>query len=134
MCALPAADVDAALDAVGSPAVVVTLDPHTLGEVLDGAEQVASAAGVPEAGRVLRAALQARLEAVAASVRGAARPRVLVLEWSDPPFVAGHWVPDLVTAAGGEPVLARPGERSVTTSWVAESCSHADTSCGVASG
>ena len=42
---------------------------------------------------------------------------MLVLEWTDPPFVAGHWVPDLVSAAGGVPVLARPGGRSVTTTW-----------------
>jgi iron complex transport system substrate-binding protein len=51
------------------------------------------------------------------AVRGKVHRRVFVLEWIDPPFGAGHWVPDLVRAAGGEPVLARSGERSVTTSW-----------------
>jgi iron complex transport system substrate-binding protein len=69
----------------------------------------------------VRAALRTRLDAVAAavapSVSARGRPRVLVLEWTDPPFVAGHWVPDLVTAAGGEPVLARAGQRSVGASW-----------------
>jgi iron complex transport system substrate-binding protein len=39
------------------------------------------------------------------------------VEWVDPPFTAGHWVPDLVRAAGGEPVAARPGARSVQTTW-----------------
>lgn len=120
VCALPASAVDEALARTGRPARVVTLDPHRLEEVLDGAVAVADAAGVPAAGRTLRAALQARLDAVAAAVRAPGdrpAPRVLVLEWTDPPFVAGHWVPDLVTAAGGTPVLARAGQRSVPTDW-----------------
>jgi len=61
--------------------------------------------------------LRGRLAAVAERVAGLPRPRVAVMEWTDPPFTAGHWVPDLVTAAGGEPVAARPGQRSVETSW-----------------
>ncbi|HYJ76879.1 MAG TPA: ABC transporter substrate-binding protein, partial [Kineosporiaceae bacterium] len=113
VCALPA---DEARAAVG-PADVVTLDPHSLADVLDGAIVVAAACGAPDAGRRLRAELQGRLDAVEAAVRERPRPRALVLEWTDPPFVAGHWVPDLVAAAGGEPVLAVPGGRSVTTSW-----------------
>jgi len=48
---------------------------------------------------------------------GRPRPRVLILEWPDPPFVVGHWVPELLVVAGGEVVLARAGERSVTTTW-----------------
>jgi iron complex transport system substrate-binding protein len=96
---------------------VLTFDPHTLADVLDGATDVAAACGAPDAGTALRATLQARLDAVTEAVEGRWRPRVLVLEWTDPPFVAGHWVPDLVTAAGGEPVLARAGERSVPATW-----------------
>ena len=117
VCALPSDDVTGALAAVGCPSTVVTLDPTTLAEVLDGAVAVADAAGNPRAGHLLRERLQARLDAVAARVAGGRRPRVLVLEWTDPPYVAGHWVPDLVTAAGAVPVLARPGGRSVTTTW-----------------
>jgi len=113
VCALPA---DAARAAVG-PADVVTLDPHTLADVLAGAVAVASACGAPDAGHRLRDQLQDRLDAVAAAVRARPRPRVLVLEWTDPPFIAGHWVPDLVLAAGAEPVLAVPGGRSVTATW-----------------
>lgn len=119
VCALPAGELDLARAAVGGPAAVVSLDPHTLPEVLDGVLQVADACGVPDRGRELRAGLQARLDAVAAGVAaaagatGRARPRVLVVEWVDPPYVAGHWVPDLVAAAGGDPVLAVPGGRSV---------------------
>jgi iron complex transport system substrate-binding protein len=54
---------------------------------------------------------------VAARVAGRPRPRVAVVEWVDPPFAAGHWIPDLVTAAGGEPVAARPGRRSEPLTW-----------------
>jgi iron complex transport system substrate-binding protein len=117
VCALPAGAVGQALATVGCPGTIVTLDPRRLDDVLDGALDVAGACGVPERGHELRAALQARLDAVARAVDGAPRPRVLVLEWSDPPFLAGHWVPDLVTAAGGEPVLAAPGDRSTTCTW-----------------
>jgi iron complex transport system substrate-binding protein len=51
------------------------------------------------------------------TVVGKKRPKVFVLEWTDPPFGAGHWVPDIITAAGGKPVLCRPGDRSVQTTW-----------------
>jgi len=61
--------------------------------------------------------LRVRLDRIAAAVAGRRRPRVAVVEWVDPPFTAGHWVPDLVRAAGGEPVAARPGARSVATTW-----------------
>jgi iron complex transport system substrate-binding protein len=54
---------------------------------------------------------------VAAAVADRPRPRVAVVEWVDPPFTSGHWVPDLVRAAGGEPVAARSGARSVRTTW-----------------
>lgn len=117
VCALPADEAEAALDAAGCPGTVVTLDPHRLDEVLDGAVAVAAAAGRPADGTRLRAALRARLDAVAAAVAGRPRPRVLVLEWTDPAYLAGHWVPDLVLAAGGEPVLALPGGRSVGVEW-----------------
>ena len=117
VCALPAGELDRARAVIGDPGVVLSLDPHTLPEVLDGAVAVAQACGAPDRGHQLRAALQARLDAVASAVAvargGRRRPRVLVVEWVDPPYVAGHWVPDLVAAAGGEPVLAVPGGRSV---------------------
>jgi iron complex transport system substrate-binding protein len=117
VCALPAGEVDQALRQVGHPSVVVTLNPHTLAEVLDGALDVAAACGVLERGRAVRDSLQRRLDDVSAAAAGGSRPRVLVLEWTEPPYVAGHWVPDLVTAAGGVPVLARPGGRSVAANW-----------------
>lgn len=117
VCALPADAAREAVERAGCPGTVLTFDPHTLGDVLDGATDVAGACGRPDAGTALRARLQARLDAVTVAVAGRARQRVLVLEWTDPPFVAGHWVPDLVTAAGAVPVLARAGGRSVPATW-----------------
>lgn len=126
VCALPAVDAEAALAAAGCPGAVVTLDPHRLEEVLDGAVAVAAAAGRPDEGQRLRTVLRDRLDAVTAAVAGRPRPRVLVLEWVDPAFLAGHWVPDLVVAAGGRPVLALPGERSVAADWSAVAAAQAD--------
>ncbi len=117
VCALPSDHVADALDHLGCRADVVSLDPYTLPEVLGTFRRVAAAAGVPDRGRALVAGLQGRLDRVAAAVAGRPRPRVVVVEWVDPPFTAGHWVPDLVRAAGGEPVAARPGARSVQTTW-----------------
>jgi iron complex transport system substrate-binding protein len=117
VCALPSGQVSQALDYLGCRADVLSLDPHTLTEVLDTIEAVAEQAGVPERGLRLRSVLEARLATVEDAVRGRARPRVAVIEWVDPPFLAGHWVPDLIAAAGGEPVACRPGGRSVQASW-----------------
>ncbi|MET7397905.1 ABC transporter substrate-binding protein [Dactylosporangium sp. NPDC005572] len=117
VCALPSGHVEDALGYLGCRADVLSLDPHTLDEVLGTIEQVGAAAGVPERAAALVASLRARLDAVAVAVAGRARPRVAVVEWVEPPFTAGHWVPDLVTAAGGEPVAARPGARSVQATW-----------------
>jgi iron complex transport system substrate-binding protein len=121
VCAVPSGHVSDALDYLGCRADVLTLDPHSLAEVLDSIEAVGLRAGVPERAALLVASLRERLDAVAARVAagGEAAPRVAVVEWVDPPFTAGHWVPDLVSAAGGLPVAARPGMPSVQTSWSA---------------
>ncbi|ROT33040.1 ABC transporter substrate-binding protein [Micromonospora sp. HM5-17] len=117
VCALPSGHVEDALDYLGCRADVLALDPHTLAEVLDTIHAVGERTGVPERAEALVTRLRARLDAVAAAVAGRTRPRVAVVEWVEPPFTAGHWVPDLVRAAGGEPVAARPGARSVETTW-----------------
>ena len=117
VCALPSGHVTEALDYLGCRADVLSLDPYTLDDVLDTIVTVGAKAGVPERAATLVADLRGRLAAVAAAVANRPRPRVAVLEWVDPPFTAGHWVPDLVWAAGGEPVAARPGVRSAETTW-----------------
>jgi iron complex transport system substrate-binding protein len=134
VCALPAQRITDALVQLGSAARVITLDPHSLDDVLRSIVTIADAAGVPTRGRTLVDALRSRLRAVAAQVAGRPRPRVAMLEWVDPPFAAGHWVPDLVTAAGGASVLGLPGGRSVEVTWSALSAAEPDvvvvTPCG----
>lgn len=119
VCAVPAGQVDAALAKLGCAADVLRLDPHTLDEVLDTVLVVGRRTGAAGAAQALVAQLRARLARVADRVAGLPRPRVAVVEWVDPPFNAGHWVPDLVTAAGGTPVGGRPGGRSEPTTWAA---------------
>jgi iron complex transport system substrate-binding protein len=117
VCALPSDHVSEALDYLGCRADVLSLDPYTLDEVFDTILAVGDRSGVPDRAHTLVANLRGRLAAIASAVADRVRPRVAVIEWVDPPFTAGHWVPDLVRAAGGEPVAARPGARSVQTTW-----------------
>jgi len=117
VCALPSGQVSTALNYLGCRADVVSLDPHSLDEVLDTIVEVGARTGVADRAADLVGDLRRRLATVAAAVANRPRPRVAVVEWVDPPFTAGHWVPDLVHAAGGEPVAARPGARSVETTW-----------------
>ena len=117
VCAVASGDVDAAMGRLHCHADVLQIDPQTLDEVLDSISTIATAAGVSQRGVDLVGSLRSRLQRVRTAVDGLPPRRVFVLEWIDPPFGAGHWVPDLVLAAGGEPILARPGERSVPTTW-----------------
>ncbi|HEY3902840.1 MAG TPA: ABC transporter substrate-binding protein [Streptosporangiaceae bacterium] len=117
VCALPTDHVEEALGYLGCQADVVSLDPHTLTEVLDSILEVGARTGVTDRAAELVAGLRSRLGAVSAAVAGRDRPRVALVEWVDPPFNAGHWIPDLITAAGGDPVAARPGIPSIETTW-----------------
>ncbi|QNK83270.1 ABC transporter substrate-binding protein [Nakamurella sp. PAMC28650] len=117
VCALPSGQVEEALSYLGCRADVVSLDPHSLADVLDTILLVGARTGTADRAQELVTDLQARLDAVSIAVAGLPRPRVAVIEWVDPLFTAGHWVPDLVTAAGGEPVSGRPGQMSVTATW-----------------
>jgi iron complex transport system substrate-binding protein len=117
VCALPSGHVTEALDYLGCSADVLSLDPYSLEEVLGTILAVGERTGVADrAGRVVTG-LRDRLDQVAAAVAGRPRPRVALVEWVDPPFTAGHWIPDLVTAAGGQPVAALPGQRSAQVTW-----------------
>jgi iron complex transport system substrate-binding protein len=117
VCAVSHEDVVAvAARLPGSPAVVST-DPSTLADVLDEVERVGEACGATAAGRGLRRELEGRIETVGEAVSGLPRPRVAVLEWLDPVYAAGHWVPEMVAAAGAVDVLAKPGESSRVVTW-----------------
>ena len=117
VCAVPTEDVDVALDRAGCPSAVVTLEPQRLDEVIDSVVTVAEAAGVGERGRIVAGALRDRLETVRLAVAGRRPVPTLVLEWLDPPYTGGHWVPDVVSASGGTPLLAEAGGRSHPTTW-----------------
>lgn len=117
VCAVPAGAVTEALDRLGCSAEVVSLDPTRLSEVIADIGRVGDAtARRPEADELM-ATLRRRIVAATASVAEAVPPRVLMLEWGDPPFNAGHWMPDMIEAAGGEPVLGPAGGRSRRLSW-----------------
>lgn len=117
VCALPTTHVEDALDYLGCRADVISLDPHTLEAVLDSITSVGKRLGVEQRADQLVAGLRARLDAVASRVAALPRPRVAVLEWIDPPFTGGHWVPDLIYAAGGQPVASDAGEDSRERRW-----------------
>jgi iron complex transport system substrate-binding protein len=117
VCAVDVSTVDAAMEHLGCDGRVLTIDPSSLDEVLASIDTLGAATGRVQAAAALVTSLRDRLARVADAVAGRPRPRVAVLEWTDPPFDAGHWVPDLVTAAGGDPVLGTPGGRSVRIDW-----------------
>jgi iron complex transport system substrate-binding protein len=117
VCAVSFDDVRAVAERLPTQPDVISLDPSTLGEVLADVPRLAEAAGVSEAGERLSEELGERLEAVERAVEGARRPRVAALEWLDPVFIGGHWVPQMIELAGGEDVLGLPGEKSRTAEW-----------------
>ena len=97
---------------------VLSLEPTSLGGILASIEQVADAAGVPDRAAAMVTALRRRIEAVTAKAGGgAARPRVLALEWLDPLFTAGHWVPEMVRLAGGQDLVGIEGRPSAQIAW-----------------
>jgi iron complex transport system substrate-binding protein len=117
VCAVNVAGIDEALDHLGCKAEVVTLDPMTLEDVLASILQVGELTGRADTAIQVVAGLRERLAAVAAAVAGRRRPRIAILEWTDPPYSSGHWVPDMVAAAGATSVLGEAGERSRRIDW-----------------
>lgn len=119
VCAVPSGHVNQALETLGCAADVVSLDPGSLDEVIDCLVTVGRATGTEARAEQLSADLRRRLDVVRGAVAGGARPRVFALEWSDPPFNGGHWVPEMIEVAGGEPVLACRHTPSVRVRWEA---------------
>jgi iron complex transport system substrate-binding protein len=117
VCAVDVSVVDDALAYLACTADVLTLDPMTLDEVLQSVLAVAAKTGALAAAEPLVADLERRLDHVRDAVAGQDRPSVLVLEWTDPAFTAGHWVPDMVEAAGGRCVLGWSGAKSEGVEW-----------------
>ncbi|MGH3347725.1 MAG: cobalamin-binding protein [Nocardioides sp.] len=119
VCAVDVSVVDDALAHLGCTAEVLTIDPHTLDEVLASMETLGKATGHEPEAAALVADQRDRLAAVRARVAGRPRPRVMLLEWTDPPFAPGHWVPEMIEAAGGDPLLGTAGQKSVRVTWEA---------------
>lgn len=114
VCAVSSGDLASACP-VG--AEIVSLDPGTLTEVADSVSALAERLGVPERGHAIADAMLAKIDVVRAAVAQRPKRRIFVAEWLDPPFTAGHWVPEMVDAAGGVDVLGVAGEPSTSTDW-----------------
>jgi len=117
VCAVSAHDVVAVAARLPTRPRVVSLDPIRLGDVLDDAVVLAAACGDRAAGERLRDDLRSRIDAVRRATGGAPPVPTAAIEWLDPPYCAGHWLPEMIAAAGGTDVLASPGERSRTLGW-----------------
>jgi iron complex transport system substrate-binding protein len=117
VCAVSRRDVDAAARALGYQPNVLSLNPLTLEQVLDDVVSVARALGAELRGQQLADALRVRVANVAAMAAPLERPRVFCMEWLDPPYCAGHWVPDMVHLAGGRDELASSGMYSRSLEW-----------------
>jgi iron complex transport system substrate-binding protein len=119
VCAVSPADFVHHLPAKLMRRPVVALSGGTIAAILEGFSEVAKAVGRPEAGVQLVNQLRARVAAVRERVAGLPRPRVVCLEWIEPPFAMGNWGPELVELAGGESLLGAVGAHSTTTPWQA---------------
>jgi iron complex transport system substrate-binding protein len=117
VCAVPSSAVDDALAVLGCEAAVLSLDPSSLDDVIACVGQVGAATDTTVRAGALMTALRARVDRVRTLVAPRPRRCVLALEWSDPPFSGGHWVPDMVAAAGGIALLGAAGEPSRPLEW-----------------
>ena len=117
VCAVSHDEVRAVAEEIDTHPRVLSLDPHTVGEVLGDVRTLAQATDRKEEAVELVRSASARIDRVRLAVRGARRPRVAALEWLDPPFAAGHWTPQLIDYAGGEDVLGFTGEKSEERTW-----------------
>ncbi|RJQ77757.1 cobalamin-binding protein [Pseudonocardiaceae bacterium YIM PH 21723] len=115
VCAISYSRVTETVRRLEASATVLSLEPRTFDEVLSCMDTVADLLGTSAAAPL--AALRRRVAAVRAQVAGLPRPRVAAIEWLDPLWPAGHWVPEQITYAGGTPLLARPGEHTSPMTW-----------------
>ena len=126
VCAVSYDDVRAVAEEIDTHPRVLSLDPHTMGEILGDVRTLAQATDRKDAAVDLIREASARIDRVRLAVRGARRPRVAALEWLDPPFAAGHWMPQLIDYAGGEDVLGFAGEKSEERTWQEVAASQPD--------
>ena len=117
LCAVCAVSSGELASACPAGAEVVSLDPRTFADVVESVRLLAGKLGAIRRGDEIATWMLDTVEAVASAVHGQPRPRVFFAEWLEPPFCAGHWLPEMIEAAGGTDVLGQSGEPSRTTSW-----------------
>jgi iron complex transport system substrate-binding protein len=117
LCAVCAVSSDTVGELCATNAEVVTLDAHTLAEIEKGIIWLGELLGVPARGRMVVDEMEATIAEVSERVAGVPPRPVFVGEWLEPPYVAGHWIPEMVALAGGREVLGRAGTPSYPTSW-----------------
>jgi iron complex transport system substrate-binding protein len=117
VCAVSYDDVVSVAGRLQTNPEVISLDPERLSDVLVDLTRLGRATGVEEGAEALLDSLEVRLDAVRDAVEGAERPRVLALEWLDPPFVGGHWIPEMIEIAGGTDPVGEAGAKSRTAEW-----------------
>ena len=117
VCAVSTAQVDDAVRPLPRCPELVSLDPRTIGDVLADIRRVGEVTGRADEAEALLADLDRRLAAVRDRVAGKPGKRVLALEWPDPPFAGGHWVPEMIALAGGIDVFGEPGGHSARLTW-----------------
>jgi iron complex transport system substrate-binding protein len=117
VCAVPTPGVRDLVARRGMSANVVSLDAHTVRDIIDSIVEVGAVTDAAGQAADVTADLQARIDNVRHAVAGAGRPRVLALEWLDPPFAPGHWVPEMIEIAGGENLAGTAGSHSTQTTW-----------------
>lgn len=117
VCAVSYDDVLAVAARLPSEPRVVQQDPSTLGEMLEDVIRLGEVTGLESEAHLMRGELEGRLASVRAAVAGASSPRVIALEWLDPPFVGGHWIPEMISIAGGDDVAGPPGLKSPEVQW-----------------
>ena len=117
VCAVSTSLVEEALSSLQSKPELLVLNPTSLEDVLEDSVRIGDALGRGERVRKEIALLRNRLDEIERAVAGLQQPTVGCIEWLDPPFSAGHWVPEMVRLAGGRELFAGPGERSVRLDW-----------------
>ncbi|HEV2855699.1 MAG TPA: cobalamin-binding protein [Thermoanaerobaculia bacterium] len=117
VCAVSTEQVDGAVRPLHRCPDVVSLDPKTIGDVFADIRRVGELTGRKTEAEALLGGLQDRLDTLRSKVSGRPRPRVLALEWLDPPFAGGHWVPEMIGLAGGLDVFGEPGGHSQRLTW-----------------